>query len=187
MVWTHDIGFNATFDIISYAWGDLVDPHSCDIPGVSWKLQISPKKINDIKRLMIHEKIKYLWVDCMCLHQEYETEKSVDTYYRSARKCHVLMKMDQVWDPQDIVNNLKFMDHVLSNMKGTTLTPESELTENTIKRLTEWETMDWKFSLGSSIARAAAIDMGVLNCYSTCVGQVQSILRNEYFKLVWAR
>jgi heterokaryon incompatibility protein (HET) len=192
VVRTRGIGFNTTFDIISCTWGNPVDPYNSEIPGVSWELKISPKKIDDIKRLMIHEKIEYLWVDCICLRQDNDKEMSVKLpkmymYYRSARKCHVLMDIDQVWDPQDIVNNLKFIDHVLSNMKGTTLTPEFELTENMIKRLAEWETADWKFPLDSSIARAAAIDMGVLNCYSTCVRRVTSILRNRYFQRVWAR
>jgi hypothetical protein len=189
---TLDIKFDAKFDIISYTWGDTVSPYSSGIPGVSWKLRISPKKIGDIKRLMIHDNIEYLWVDCICLHQEDEQEKGIELgsmykYYKSARKCYVLMDMDEAWNPQDVVNNLKFIDHILSNMKGTTLTPESNLTKNMIKRLSEWETSKWTFPVDLPIAKAAAIDIGVLNCYSTCIRQVKSIFRNAYFTRVWVR
>ncbi len=189
---TRDFVFDMEFDIISYTWGDLVSPYSCGIPGASWNLRIPPKKIEDIKRLMIHDNIEYLWVDCVCLHQEDEREKSIELpnmykYYKRARKCYVLMDMDEEWNPQDLVNNLKFIDHILSNMEGTTLTPESDLTENMIKRLSEWETMKWNFPVDSSIARAAAIDMGVLNCYSTCISRVKSVFKNAYFTRVWVR
>jgi hypothetical protein len=189
---TGEFIFDAKFDIISYTWGDLVPPYRCGLPGVSWRLRIPPKKIEDIKKLMIHDNIEYLWVDCICLNQEDDREKSKEIpsmykYYKSARKCYVLMDLDEAWNPQDIVNNLKFIDHILSNMEGTTLTPESDLTENMIKRLSEWETMHWTFPVDWSIVRAAAVDMGVLNCYSTCISRVKSIFTNAYFTRVWVR
>lgn len=38
-------------------------------------------------------------------------------YYKSAQKCYSLMEMDVVWEPQEIVDNLKFIDHLLSHSK----------------------------------------------------------------------
>lgn len=35
------------------------------------------------------------------------------------------------------------------------------------------------------MVRSAAIDPGVLNCYSTCIGRVKSLFNNPYFSRVW--
>lgn len=37
----------------------------------------------------------------------------------------------------------------------------------------------------ASTVRSAAIDMGVLNCYSMCITRVRSLFNNSYFSRVW--
>jgi hypothetical protein len=178
------------FDIITYTWGEKTKPYNCGIDGVTWNVKISKEKLEDIKRLMIKDDVQYLWVDCVCLNQDDEKEMSVEIpkmyeYYKSARKCYILMDMDEVWNPQDIVDNLKFIDHILSHMGGAALASEAMLTENLTNRLSTWANTKWTFPMDASTVRSAAIDMGVLNCYSTCISRVQSLFNNSYFSRVW--
>ena len=179
------------FDIISYTWGDLVDPYMPGIPGVTWRVPIRPDKLNDIKRLMISSSTKYLWCDCVCLNQENEDEKAIEIakmfeYYKSARMCHILLDIPQVWNPQEIVDNLKFIDHILTHMGGAALASEARLTENLTNRLSRWANSDeWAFPVNKIIVRSAAVDMGVLNCYATCINHVRSLFDNLYFTRVW--
>lgn len=178
------------FDIITYTWGVKIEPYNCGIEGVTWNVKISPKKLEDIKRLMIETNVQYLWVDCVCLNQDNEEEIAKEIpkmyeYYKSARKCYILMDMDEVWDPQEIVDNLKFVDHILAHMRGAALASEAKLTDNLTKRLSTWAYAEWAFPLEVSIVKSAAIDMGVLNCYATCINRVISIFDNLYFTRVW--
>ncbi|KAH8803356.1 heterokaryon incompatibility protein-domain-containing protein [Xylogone sp. PMI_703] len=182
----------AHFDIISHTWGEPVRPYNCGIKGVDWDVQIAPEKLDEIKRLMIHDHIQYLWVDCVCIKQTDDKEKAVEIsrmyeYYRNARKCYILMDMPKVWKPQDIVDNLKFLDHVLFHMRGAALTSEAlGLTENLTKRLSKWaDDEPWTFDVDKVTVRSAAIDLGILNCYSTCISQVISLFRHSYFYRVW--
>jgi hypothetical protein len=178
------------FDIITYTWGVKTQPYNCGIDGVDWNVKVSRKKLEDIKRLMIKDNVQYLWVDCVCLNQDDEKEMSVEIpkmykYYKSARKCYILMDMDEVWNPQDIVDNLKFLDHILSHMGEAALASEAMLTENLTNRLSTWANTNWTFPLDASTVRSAAINMGVLNCYSTCISRVRSLFNNLYFSRVW--
>lgn len=180
------------YDIVSYTWGEAVPAYNCKIPGVGWDVTISQQKLIDIKRLMIEAKIQFLWVDCICINQTDETEKSVEIskmfeYYKTACKCHILMDMTEVWNPQEIVDNLKFIDHVLSYMGGAALASEAiGLTQNLVNRLSFWANeKKWCFLLGESIVRSASVDMGVINCYSTCIKHVMSLFDNPYFTRVW--
>lgn len=66
------------FDIITYTWGDAVDPYRCEIPGVEWNVKISKHKLEDIRRLMVFANIQFLWVDCVCLNQDDEQEMAVE-------------------------------------------------------------------------------------------------------------
>jgi len=94
--------------------------------------------------------------------------------------------MDVVWDPENILKNLKFLDHILSNIRGAALAAEANLSNNIIQTLSSWDdNAAWEFPLDRSIVKSAGIDMGVLNCYSTCVKQVQSLFSNQYFYRVW--
>ncbi|KAK2606330.1 hypothetical protein QQS21_003261 [Conoideocrella luteorostrata] len=181
-----------SYDIISYTWGDEVQPYKCDIPGVDWDVTIAAQKLGDIKRLMMEADIRYLWVDCICINQTSSTEKAFEIakmyeYYKSALKCHILMDMPVVWNPQEIVDNLKFIDHVLSYMGGAALASEAiGLTPNLINRLAMWANdKDWTFDVDKSLVRSASVDMGVVNCYSTCIKHVISLFDNLYFTRVW--
>ncbi|RYP17626.1 hypothetical protein DL765_004408 [Monosporascus sp. GIB2] len=179
------------FDIISYTWGDLVDPYMPGIPGVTWNVPIHPKKLGDIKRLMISSGAKYLWCDCVCLNQEDEDEKAVEIakmfeYYKGARMCHILLDIPQVWNPQDIVDDLKFIDHILRHVHGAALASEARLTENLTNRLFKWrDSDDWAFRVPKTVVRSAGVDMGVLNCYATSIYHVKSLFENQYFTRMW--
>lgn len=130
-----------TFDIVSYTRGEKQPPYRCGIEGVDWDMVISKEKLEDIKRLMVSSGVQYLWVDCLCINQTDATEKSAEIskmyqYYKSAQKCYILIDMPELWNPQDIVDELKFLDHVLSHMGGAELASEAlGLTENVIRRL----------------------------------------------------
>jgi hypothetical protein len=179
------------FDIISYTWGEKQLPYKCAIAGVDWDVIISSEKLEDIKRLMICSGVQYLWVDCLCINQADVREKSAEIskmyeYYKSAHKCHILVDMPEVWNPQDIVDDLKFLDHVLSHMGGAALASEAvALTESVTRRLSMWARREWTFEVDPLTVRSAAVDMGVLNCYSTCVKHVRSLFDNLYFSRVW--
>ena len=179
------------YDIISYTWGDTVAPYRCDIHGLDWELILRQEKLEQIKRFMIKSNVQHLWVDSLCIKQLDEKEKSFEIakmfeYYKNARVCHILVSLPEVCDPQEIVDNLKFLDHVLFHMGGAAMASDAMgLTENVIKRLSAWANRGWAFPIDRAIVRSAAIDMGVLNCYSTCINQVRSLFHNFYFTRVW--
>ena len=179
----------AYFDIISYRW-DKEPAYNCEIPGVTWDVKVSRAKLGEIKRLMVSSGVQYLWVDCVCINQVDTREQSAEMskmyeYYKSARACHILINMPQVWNPQEIVDNLKFIDHILSHMGGAALASEARLSENMAKRLSTWANKEWIFPVDKQTVMSAAIDMGVLNCYSTCISHVMSLFDNVYFSRVW--
>lgn len=180
-----------SFDILSYTWGPEVEPYNCRLDGVTWNVKINPDRLNDIKRLMIVADIKYVWADCVCINQTDEDEKAMEIpkmfeYYRSAERCHLLLDMDEEWIPQKIVDDLKFIDHVLYHMQGAALASEAVgLTSNVINHLSIWGSMEWHFDISQPTVRSAAIDVGVLNCYSTCISRVISVFENDYFTRVW--
>jgi len=161
------------------------------MPGVDWPLNIAESKLDDIKKLMITEDIQYLWADCVCIIQTSKVDQAIEVskmfeYYKSAQRCHVLLDMPVVWDPQQIVDNLKFVDHVLVHMEGASLAAGAPgIMPEQRTRLKEWTDADWTFGIPQAMVRSAAIDMGVLNCYSTCVKHVRSLFRNPYFTRVW--
>ncbi|KAF7556000.1 hypothetical protein G7Z17_g1730 [Cylindrodendrum hubeiense] len=179
------------FDILSYTWGQETSPYNCGISGVDWNVTISQEKLQDIMRLMVADNVQYLWVDCVCINQTDEMEKVAEIpkmyeYYRSAEKCYILIDMVEEWIPQTIVDDLKFIDHVLDHMPAAALASDSVgLTQNLINRLAEWANRPWKFDIDEPIVRSAAINLGVLNCYSTCVSHVRSLFDNVYFTRVW--
>ncbi|PQE10569.1 Heterokaryon incompatibility protein [Rutstroemia sp. NJR-2017a BVV2] len=178
------------FDILTHVWGNTCDPYDCKIDGVSWNVILSRRKIKNITRLMDKAKIEYLWVDSLCLNQEDETEMNVEVlkmyeYYKSARKCYALMEMHDVWDPQNIVTDLRHIDHILTYMTGTALAEEAGMGRNVINFLDKWSNANWVFPMDRTTAMSAAIELGVLNCYATCIGRVKSLFKNEYFTRVW--
>jgi hypothetical protein len=185
------------FDILSYRWGETVAPYQCGIQGVDWDVTINKQKLDDIKRLMETANIKYLWADCLCIKQAPgagETdnlEKASEIarmyqYYKRADVCHVMLDMKEVWDPQTIVSDLEFIDHILDHITGAALASEANLTRSMINRLSQWATgNDWYFPISRAAVRSAAVDAGVLNCYATCVSHVRSLFDNVYFSRVW--
>ncbi|ROT37704.1 hypothetical protein SODALDRAFT_334834 [Sodiomyces alkalinus F11] len=179
------------YDILSYRWGDTRTPYRCDIGGVDWDVILPEQKLKDIKRLMESAGIDSLWVDCVCIHQTDRAEMAAEManmyhYYKRARRCHILIDMDEVWDPDEIGKDLRFIDHILTHMGGAALAAEAtRLTENMTRRLSEWAHRTWLFPLDESVARAAGVEMGLLNCYSTCIRHVCSLFQNLYFSRVW--
>lgn len=153
-------------------------------------MPIRLEKLDGIKRLMISSSAKYLWCDCVCLNQENKDEKAAEIakmfeYYKSARICHILLDIPQVWNPQEIVDNLKFIDYILTYMGGAALASEARLTENLTDRLSKWANSNkWAFPVDKMIVRSAAVNMGVLNCYATCINHVRSLFGNPYFARV---
>ncbi|KAI1868400.1 hypothetical protein JX265_007223 [Neoarthrinium moseri] len=178
------------FEILSYRWGDEGPRYDHQIAGVNWQVPVAEKKLDDIKRLMQTSGVQYMWVDCVCINQDDEDEKAVEVakmyqYYKNASRCHILLEMAELWDPQKIVDDLKFVDHILFHMGGAALATEAKLTENMTKRLAEWADRDWTFRLNKSMVRSAAIELGLLNCYSTCISHVRSLFDDLYFSRVW--
>ncbi|PQE27879.1 Ankyrin and het domain protein [Rutstroemia sp. NJR-2017a BBW] len=199
------------FDILTHVWGKFCDPdygepddcdmpthvqgktckpYKCGIDGVHWGIKLSETKIDNIKRLIVEADIKYLWVDALCLNQEDEAEKKAEVlkmyeHYKSGRKCYALMEMHDVWDPQKIVIDLNSIDHILSYMTGTALAKEAGLGRNLIDYLEDWSKAKWVFPMDRTTTMSAAIDLGVLNCYATCIGRVKSLFDNVWFTRVW--
>ncbi|KAM7213449.1 Heterokaryon incompatibility protein (HET) domain containing protein [Rhypophila decipiens] len=181
-----------SFDIISYTWGEKRKiPFKTRIDGVTWPIFLSKKKLRTIKKLMVQAGIDYLWADCVCINQRDDAEKAREVpkmyeYYRSARKCHILLEIDEVWDPQETVANLGFVGHVMSQVSGDMITSEAKLTQNVDDKLSEWaNNAPWAFPLDKPTAKSAHINLGVLNCYATCVNQVKAVFENVYFRRVW--
>ncbi|USP80495.1 HET domain containing protein [Curvularia clavata] len=176
------------FDIVSYTWGAPVEKEwECDIPGVDWPLTIREDKLNGIKRLMVTENIKHLWAHCVCTKQTPDADKAIEIltiseYYKNADRCHILLDMPIVWDSQQIVDDLKFVDHIISHIESSALAEGAPgIMADQRMQLQEWEKAPWAFAVPQTTVRAAAIDLGVLNCYSTCINHVRSLLRNPYF------
>ncbi|KAF1347301.1 hypothetical protein EJ07DRAFT_143078 [Lizonia empirigonia] len=177
------------FDILSYDRDPLADrTFDCEIPGVDWKVSISPRKIESIMRFMATAEIEYLWADCLCIKQDDEQEKRMEiakmcTYYQAAHTCHILVDMPTVWHPQQTVDDLKNLDHILFYTSGAAIASEvATLSEHMKRCLESWISAQWTFPQPRQAVRMAAIDMGILNCYSMCVRNVMSFFDNPYFK-----
>ncbi|KAM3077631.1 hypothetical protein ACMFMG_006961 [Clarireedia jacksonii] len=179
-----------SFDIISYRWGQGVTEYSCEVPGVHWNITLSKKKVKDIMRLMKEAKIQYLWCDALCINQEDEGEKNreiakMHEYYKNARTCHILIHMKTPWNPQKIVDDLSLVDQFIYALGRVTRTSEKSLEPNLREFMSVWSKNQWKFPLAKETVQSAAVDMAVLNCYSTCAGYVKALFRNLYFTRVW--
>ncbi|KAK4168261.1 heterokaryon incompatibility protein-domain-containing protein [Cladorrhinum sp. PSN259] len=183
------------FDIISYRWGTPAEPpYRCDVVGADWDVTISLSKLSQIKHLMLTANIKYLWCDCVCINQSNQIEKSHEIanmyqYYMSASKCHILLDMDdgQVWNPQQIVDNFRLVDHVRTNIGGSEFaTGSTRLKEDVMRLLDSWaEVKEWAFPVPKNTVRSAGVELGLLNCYSTSAKYVRGVFRNLYFSRVW--
>jgi len=179
------------FDIVSYRWGDPVSEYDCNIRGVKWKVKIPPAKLDDIKRLMRDEGIRYMWADCVCINaaDKADTAKEVANmydYYQKAKRCHILIDMERAWHPQGIVDDLALVDHVIASVAGASIVLESKaLTDDTTKKLRSWAEEPWAFPLDRSTVESAAVEPGLINCYATCIDHITSLFENKYFSRVW--
>ncbi|KAK3358152.1 hypothetical protein B0T25DRAFT_605664 [Lasiosphaeria hispida] len=186
------------FDIVSYRWGTPVAKYFCErfcgITGVEWEVTIPQEKLNDIKRLMRTATIEYMWADCVCIKSGDASDAPVEIakmydYYREAERCHILLDMERAWRPQQIVKDLKVVDHVIVSMSAAAIVTESiSLTHDVVTKLAEWadETeKPWVFPLPRETVASAAVDAGLLNCYATCINHIASLFDNEYFSRVW--
>ncbi|KAI1123706.1 heterokaryon incompatibility protein-domain-containing protein [Nemania abortiva] len=187
-------GNSYDYDIVSYCWGKEVAPyHEEKIEGVDWPLTIHRNKVNRFKELMRRQGIQYMWVDSICInktnkgHEAEELSKMFE-YYKHAKNCYLLIDMPALFDPSKIAGDLKLLDHIISNIGGASLVSDSgRLSRELEERRRRWAGDEpWvRPELPKSKVTSAGIDLGVLNCYNTCVTYVHSLFGNKYFTRVW--
>ncbi|KAJ3571899.1 hypothetical protein NPX13_g5228 [Xylaria arbuscula] len=197
------------YDIISYCWGKQVDEYDYNhikqkgqsdgldsekdrIEGLDWVITIRREKVNAFKELMRFKDVEYLWTDSLCINkhdkqQESEEMAKMFQYYKQARNCYIMMNMPGRFDPQQISDELKLLDHIMSNIGGASMVIDSmRLSSNLEERLRNWARKPWTCDVLSELAaKSAGMDVGVMNLYNTCISQVKSIFENEYFTRVW--
>ncbi|KAI1178963.1 heterokaryon incompatibility protein-domain-containing protein [Nemania sp. FL0916] len=187
-------GRHYDYDIVSYCWGKEVDAYYCThIDGVEWPLTIRDSKVRRFKELMLRNGVQYMWVDSLCInkedkHHEAEELSRMFEYYKNARNCYLLIDMPALFDPHRIASDLKLLDHILSNIGGASMVSDAmRLSPELKERHRRWaEEEFWvRDVLSKPMVRTAGIDLGVLNCYNTCVTRVQSLFANKYFTRVW--
>ncbi|KAJ8125942.1 hypothetical protein O1611_g7696 [Lasiodiplodia mahajangana] len=185
-------GNSYDYDIVSYCWGKEVAPYYEEkIEGIDWPLTIHKNKVNRFKELMRRQGIQYLWVDSICIdktnksHEAEELSKMFE-YYKHAGNCYLLIDMPALFDPNKIASDLKLLDHILSNIGGASLVSDAmRLSRELDERRRRWaEDEPWvREELPKSKVTTAGIDLGVLNCYNTCVTQVHSLFGNRVYFL----
>ncbi|KAI0455696.1 heterokaryon incompatibility protein-domain-containing protein [Xylaria acuta] len=186
-------GRSYEYDIVSYCWGGQVKRRKCDeIDGVTWPVKISQAKLNAIQELMCFKGVKYMWADCVCIDKRDNNQASEEVakmfeYYKYAKNCYLLIDTPEQFDPKQIADDLKFLDHILSNIGGASMVSDTMRLSNKLEeRLRQWaEEKRWVGVLSKARVTSAGIDLGVMNCYNTCVEHVRSLLENEYFTRVW--
>ncbi|KAI3330666.1 heterokaryon incompatibility protein-domain-containing protein [Ustulina deusta] len=202
-------GHSYDYDIVSYCWGDPVDKYDYNhvreedeidgwdsekdrIDGLNWDIEIRREKVDWFKRLMHFKDVEYLWADSICINkndkeQEAEELSKMFQYYKSARNCYIQIDMPELFDPHQIADDLKLLDHIISNVRGASMVMDTmKLSPNLEARLTQWTKTPWIHrGLSEAAARSAGMDIGVMNCYNTCVSHVKSLFDNEYFTRVW--
>lgn len=183
--------YDWSYDIISYTWGPKAEKYDTGVQGVHWHVKLCEESLDQIKGFMIGSKVQYLWVDALCINQDDPNEVAAEMarmheYYTGANTCHILLlSMKEVWNPHDLVGNLRFIDHIQSYMHGAALASEARLTETLTQQLQWWADTKWVFDMDKQAVRAAGVELGVLNCYSTSVNRVQSLFSHLYFSRVW--
>ncbi|KAK5651434.1 hypothetical protein OQA88_12522 [Cercophora sp. LCS_1] len=183
------------YDIISYTWGDAVPPYNTNIAGVTWHVAVNETKLTEIKTFMLTANITHLWVDCVCINQSDPVEQASELqkmyeYYTSAARCHILLDMpstQKVWNPSEIVADLRFVGHLLTHMLGTAVADKAKLSEDMIAQIAEWggDSKEWKFGMSKREVVSAGLEPGVLNCFATSVTRIRSLFEHLYFSRVW--
>lgn len=212
VVYPANLGGRVQYHIASYTWqdGDEEEKDEDDddedddggseggiegvdtgIEGVTWKLELSQKKLDGIKQFVRTSEVTYLWVDSLCINQNDSGEVNVEMskmhdYYTNAVKCHILLDMAEAWDPHGIVRDLRFVNHILEHMGGATLAEAGKLNHDLTARLREWAgSDDWRFGMDKQTVQAAGFEVGVFNCYATSIERVQSVFNHRYFGRLW--
>lgn len=186
-------GHSYEYDIVSYCWGDEVEGYDCGIDGVTWPVTINEKKVKQFKKLMRRQDVKYIWVDSLCINQADKQQVAEEVskmfqYYKQAQNCYILIDTPKEFNPQRIADNLKLLDHIQSNVGGASMISDgAALPPRLEERRTRWaDTETWvRGEMPKSLVRSAGIDVGVMNCYNTCINQVTSLFDNKYFTRVW--
>ncbi|TGJ78812.1 hypothetical protein E0Z10_g9946 [Xylaria hypoxylon] len=195
-------GRSYDYDIVSYVWGEPADPpynYNADlnmgqtkIDGLNWNIGIRSKKVDDLKKLMCFKDVEYMWVDSVCMNdadqdQKIEELAKMFQYYKKASNCYLMLDMSEVFDPYQIADDLKFLDHILSNIGGASIVMDTmQLSDKLEERLMEWAKKPWiSDKLSEAAARSSGMDLGVMNCYNTCINHVKVLFNNEYFTRVW--
>ncbi|KAI0520971.1 heterokaryon incompatibility protein-domain-containing protein [Xylaria bambusicola] len=202
-------GHSYDYDIVSYCWGDPVDKYQYNhfrekgeddgldsekdqIEGLKWNITINREKVKAFKKLMCFKDVDFMWVDSLCINkadkqQEAEELAKMFQYYKQARNCYLMMDMPELFDPQQISDDLKLLDHITSNIGGASLLVETmRLSPNLEERLQGWAKKPWISDvLSEAAAETSGMDISVMNCYNTCISQVKSIFENKYFTRVW--
>ncbi|KAI0803780.1 heterokaryon incompatibility protein-domain-containing protein [Xylaria sp. FL0064] len=197
------------YDIVSYCWGESADPYEYNvvqdkdgmnhpisekdkIDNLNWRIAIRRKKIADFKTLMCYKNVEYMWIDSLCINkndkqQEAQKLSMMFQYYKNAKNCYILLDMPRLFDPNQIAMDLKLLDHIISNIGGASMVIDTmKLSSNLEHRLMQWAKKPWLHNrLSEAAATSAGMDIGVMNCYNTCVSHVKSLFENEYFTRVW--
>ncbi|GAP84468.1 putative heterokaryon incompatibility protein OR [Rosellinia necatrix] len=181
------------YDIVSYCWGAEVEEYDCKIDGVNWLVRISEKKIAQFKKLMRRQDVKCMWVDSLCINKsdkQHESEElsKMFQYYKQARNCYLLMDTPKAFNPEQIADDLKFLDHIQSNIGGASMISGSQMLAPGLReRHARWaEKETWiRDEMPKAMLKSAGIDLGVMNCYNTCANHVMSLFSNKYFTRVW--
>ncbi|KAF2964125.1 hypothetical protein GQX73_g9450 [Xylaria multiplex] len=179
-------GYSYTYDIVSYTWGGTVDPSynynenlnkgQNRINGLEWNLGVRREKVDDLKNLMCFKGLEYMWADSICMNDADDQQKGEEIpkmfqYYKQAQNCYLLMDMPELFD------NNQIADDLVDTMKLS-----SQLEE----RLLAWARKPWTSDkLSEQAARASGMDLGIMNCYNTCINHVKLLFNNEYFTRVW--
>jgi len=126
-------GATPEYLIVSQVWGEA--NKTISLPSVKWTMPISDEsKWNDILSYCKREKIRWLWMDILCINQsqsdEANQEKSKEIpkmgqYYRQARNCLVV--------PDDYANFSVAHSNIM-NIYYTTIKPQLPITkENSLR------------------------------------------------------
>lgn len=115
--------------------------------------------------------------------QNEEQEKGLENNRENSPGSTI--RHNSVWNPQAIVDGLKFLDHIMRHTVAAAVATDAFLSENVVEQLSAWERAPWLFQISKVAVRAAAVEPGIVNCYATCVKHVRSLFRNLYFSRVW--
>lgn len=107
------------YEAVSYAWGP---PHFSDaITCNETLLTITPRLANALKHLRYHDKVRYLWIDALCINQRNISEKNQQVklmlqIYQKARSVPVWLGMPTGHEPDTFMALAKFATSLIDLM-----------------------------------------------------------------------